>query len=388
MNNKKIYIFCAVIIILAAILTIVFINRNNFRKNVGLQSDDNQSNKTSITNNSENNNSSTEQDMSNNSSGQSNETTISEKEIDKSGVAYNGWLSVNKKNITNEKGEVFQLRGLSSHGINWFNDVLTYNNLENLRYNWKTNAFRIVVYTDVGSDGYVYNQGSIKENIDNIVSIASKLDMYVIIDWHILADNNPQIHESNAINFFDELSLKYANMPNVIYEICNEPNGQDVTWNNNVKPYAEKVIPVIRKNSPKALILVGTPTWCTDLKPVVENPLNFENIAYTCHFYSGTHKAELRDKITYCLNSDIPIFISECGLTDASGNGGIYLNDFKEWINFINNNNLSWFYWSFSNKNEASAALSSNYNGSNSNMDDYLTESGSFIKSIFQSYNK
>lgn len=49
----------------------------------------------------------------------------------------------------------------------------------------------------------------------------------------------------------------------MLYEICNEPNG-NVTWNDNVKPYAETVIPVIRANT-NAIILVGSPTWSQDL---------------------------------------------------------------------------------------------------------------------------
>jgi aminopeptidase-like protein len=70
--------------------------------------------------------------------------------------------------------------------------------------------------------------------------------MYVIIDWHILHDNNPRTYEKEAIEFFDEMSKLYADVPNVLYEICNEPSGEDVTWDKVIKPYAINLIETIR----------------------------------------------------------------------------------------------------------------------------------------------
>jgi endoglucanase len=49
--------------------------------------------------------------------------------------------------------------------------------------------------------------------------------MYVIVDWHILSDGNPLANEDAAKAFFAEVSERYKGSPNVIYEICNEPNG-------------------------------------------------------------------------------------------------------------------------------------------------------------------
>ncbi len=236
------------------------------------------------------------------------------------------------------------------------------------------------------SEGYVATPDKVKNTLINIVDMCIDLDMYVIIDWHILADNNPNIYSNQASLFFDEISTKYANTPNVIYEICNEPNGNDVTWDKDIKPYAEKIIPIIRKNSPKSLIIVGTPFWCQKLEVAADNPLNFNNIVYACHFYSGSHGNELKNSIDYALSKNIPIFVSECGMTDASGNGILYFNEFDSWIKFLDNRNISWIVWSFANKDESSAILKPNYNTSANpklNIDDYLTEAGKHLKNIF-----
>ena len=310
-----------------------------------------------------------------------------EEQINKNSIKYTGWLKTEGRDLLNEHGEKIQLRGISSHGIQWFPDVITYENLKELRENWNINVFRIAMYTDPNANGYISHPEESKEFVRKIVDYAKKLDMYVIIDWHILSDNNPQIYQNDSIKFFDEMSNEYKDIPNVLYEICNEPNGENVKWDENVKPYAEEVIKTIRKNSPKALVIVGTPTWCTDIESAINNPINESNIVYSCHFYAGTHKEDVRAKIDKALEKNIPIFVSECGITDASGNGAIYEDLFNEWINYLNNNNISWVFWSFCNKAESSSILRTEYKSNdeeNSNINNYLTRTGEIVKSLLK----
>lgn len=283
-----------------------------------------------------------------------------EEVIDKNSIKYTGWLKTEGAVLENEKGEPIQLRGLSSHGIQWFPQVLTYDNLKQLKDEWKINVFRYAMYTDSSANGYIAHPEESKQELYRLVDLAKELDMYVIIDWHILSDYNPQQYQTQAHDFFDEVSERYKDTPNVIYEICNEPNG-NANWNDNIKPYADDIIGVIRKNCPKSLIIVGTPMWCTYINEASESPLNYKNIVYACHFYAGSHGVNLRKDIESCIQNNIPIFVSECGITDATGNGEIYKNSFKEWIDFLNEKNISWIFWSFSNKDESSSILQPNF---------------------------
>ena len=57
-----------------------------------------------------------------------NNNTISN--IDKTTVSYNNWLHTDGKYLKNEKNEIIQLKGISSHGIEWFYDIITYENLK------------------------------------------------------------------------------------------------------------------------------------------------------------------------------------------------------------------------------------------------------------------
>ena len=252
----------------------------------------------------------------------------------------------------------------------------TKENISKLKDDFNINVFRIAMYTDEG--GYISNK-SIKNKVEEIVEYAKELDLYVIIDWHILHDNNPNTHKEEAKEFFKEMSAKYKDIPNVIYEICNEPNGS-TTWD-DVYNYADEIIPVIRENS-ENIIIVGTPTWSQDVDKAADKPLNYKNITYALHFYSGTHKEELRKKCDYARNKGISIFVSEFGVSDASGNGGVYLDEAKVWLDYLKENNISFINWSLANKDESSALLKPNTNTID---DNNLSESGKFIKT---EYNK
>ena len=152
-------------------------------------------------------------------------------------VSYNGQLKIKDNTLVNKYDEKIQLKGISTHGVQWFSNLATEQNIKILKDEWGANLFRVAMYTKEG--GYIDNN-SIKEKVYEIVDNVIKNDMYVIIDWHILSDNNPMTYKENAKSFFDEVSNKYKEYPNVIYEICNEPNG-NTKWDSDIKPYAEEV---------------------------------------------------------------------------------------------------------------------------------------------------
>ena len=290
--------------------------------------------------------------------------------------SYNGFLKVSGTKLVNEKDEEFILKGVSTHGIQWFGDLYTKENIKSLKDDWNINIFRLAMYTK--ENGYIDDK-SIKDKVINLIDTVIDLDMYVIVDWHILSDNNPTMYTNEAKEFFNEISSKYKDKPNVIYEICNEPNGG--TTFDDITSYANEVIPVIRNNSPKSIIIVGTPTWSQDVDKV--NKLGFDNILYSLHFYSGTHTEYLRDKARTALSNNIPLIVSEFGVSDASGNNGIYLDETDRWIEFLKQNKISLISWSLCNKNESSAILKEN---TNTVSDDNLTEAGKYLKEVFKNY--
>lgn len=296
------------------------------------------------------------------------------------GVSQNGRLQVIGTQLCNENGEPIVLRGMSSHGIHWFPQFLTREIIASTAQNG-ANLFRVAMYT--AENGYLTNPASVKQTLVNAVDTAVSLDLYTIIDWHILHDNNPKDHTAEAVAFFREMAQRYKGNPAILYEICNEPNG-NITWAGDVKPYAETVIAAIRAIDPDAVILVGSPTWSQDLHKAAESPLNSNNVMYTCHFYAGTHTGWLRDRIAAVIKQGLPVFITEWGVSDASGSGGVFTDEADRWLAFLNANHISWANWSLCDKGESSAAVKAGSNLKDGIFAAELTTAGQYVFSHFR----
>lgn len=289
-----------------------------------------------------------------------------------------GKLQLKGTQICAQDGTPVQLKGPSTLGLVWYPEYINKKAFKTI-HSWGANLIRLAMYT-AEEDGYLTggDQKFTKDLIDKGVKYATELGMYVIIDWHILSDGNPMTNKEEAIKFFAEMTSKYKDFDNVIYEICNEPNGEDVKWP-VVKEYAEIIIPVIRKNCKDALILVGTPTWSQDADDAADDPLTGDNIMYSVHYYAATHKEALRKKAAYALSKGAAIFIDEYSNCDASGNGIIDDEEAHAWAKFVDENNLSYAQWNISNRDESSAMVKATCTKTSDWTDDDLTVTGKWM---------
>ena len=250
-----------------------------------------------------------------------------------------------------------QLKGVSTHGLAWFGQYVNEGCFSTLKNDWKCSVVRLALYT-AENGGYCTDgdKAQLMELVDRGVQYATNQDMYVIVDWHTLSDTNPNMYLDEAKAFFEDVSSRYASKNNVIYEICNEPNGS-TSWD-DVKTYANEVISVIRSHDKDAVILVGTPNYSQDVDKAAASPLKgFDNIMYTLHFYAATHRDDLRARLSAALDVGLPVFVSEYGICDASGNGAIDAQSAHAWIELLNERGVSYVAWNLSNKDESAAML-------------------------------
>ena len=313
------------------------------------------------------------------------EASVTPDETGSTPLESHGALSVSGTGIVDKNGNAYQLKGCSTHGLTWYPEYVSYDAFQTLRDDWGANLVRLAMYTDTG-DSYGYCSGGDTDYIKGLVytgvEAATELGMYVIIDWHILSDGDPNTYIDEAKEFFAEMSEKYADYDNVIFEICNEPNGS-TTWS-QVKSYAEEIIPVIRENS-DAIIIVGTPTWSQDVDIAAADSIEgYDNIMYAVHFYAATHKESIRNKVQTALDAGLPVFISEFSICDASGNGSIDYDEADAWFELIASENLSYSAWNLSNKDETSSLIDSSCDGTSSWTDDQLSDTGIYIKNKIQ----
>ena len=290
-----------------------------------------------------------------------------------------GALQVSGTQLTNKDGHAVQLKGISTHGLSWFPEYVNKECFRQLREEWNVNVIRLAMYTaEYGGYCSGGDQEALKELIRNGVEYASELDMYVILDWHILSDGNPNTYLDQARDFFQEMSQDYASRNNVLYEICNEPNGS-TSWS-DIKAYAEEITPVIRNNDEDGIIIVGTPNWSQYVDQAAADPISgYDNIMYSLHFYAATHKDSLRKAMTDAIDAGLPIFVSEYGICDASGNGSIDENQARKWIDVMNQYGVSYVAWNLSNKSETSAILSAGCNKTSGFTEDDLSSSGRWL---------
>lgn len=294
-----------------------------------------------------------------------------------------GALHVENGKLTDENGNTVQLYGMSTHGIAWFPQYINYDSFRTLRDDWNTNCIRLAMYTaEYGGYCAGGDKEQLKQLVRDGVSYATELGMYVIVDWHILSDCDPNQNKDEAIAFFREMAEVFADNDNVLYEICNEPNG-GTSWD-SIKSYAEEVIPVIRTQKPDAVILVGTPTWSQEIDKAAASPLDDSNVMYTLHFYAGTHKDDLRNRLETCVQNGLPVFVSEFGMCDASGNGA---NDFvstTKWLDLLNKYQISFCCWNLANKDESSSVFKASSTALSDWTDDDFNESGRWIRDYFR----
>ena len=290
-----------------------------------------------------------------------------------------GFLHVEGTKIVDEKGNEIVLRGISTHGLTWYSEYVNEELFKQLSEEWNCNLIRLPMYSKI----YVEeNRAESLKVLETGIKAAISNDMYVLVDWHILEDNDPNIYIKEAEEFFDNISREYANCPNIIYEICNEPNG-DTSWE-DVKTYSEKIIPIIRKNNPQALIIIGTPEYDQDLQSPINDPLSFSNIMYTLHFYAASHYDGLQSELNDALEAGLPVFITECGISEADGDGSVDFENAQTWFRILDDNKISYAVWSLSNKAETSALIRpESFN--NKHISDYdLSYTGAWIKELIK----
>ena len=289
----------------------------------------------------------------------------------KDGPEEHGGLKVEQGVLKDKNGDTFQLRGMSTHGIGWYPNYVNAGSMKSVR-EWGGNVMRAAVYTEADS-GYLSDPERSMNIVVQAIENARAMDMYIIVDWHILDDGDPNTHLDKAITFFDAVASRYPDDPAIIYEVCNEPNHVD--WS-TIKQYAYAICPVIRQYSPQAVIILGTPDFSFDLTSPLNEPFEQENILYSYHFYAGLHNDF--STLKKAVREGLPVIVSEWGISkDTNGSPKLELGE--SFVEYLNENNISWCAWSLCNKDEVYSALRPDCNKLSGWQESDLTDVGKIV---------
>ncbi len=262
-----------------------------------------------------------------------------------------GALGTNAGEVVSQKtGKIAMLRGVSLYwsdatGLQYYKPEVISWAAKNLGIDVFRFAMGVQYYNSKGnatepldsSYSYMGSPSTYLSKIDQMVQAAVENDVYIIIDWH---SHRAENEITAADTFFTRMAKTYGNIPNVIFEIYNEP--VSTAWS-TITSYANTVATHIRQYSDN-LILVGTPSWS---QLTSYGGVTATNVAYVFHFYAGTHTVgTFGSRITAAKNAGYAVFVSEWGTTVADGKGSANESNTNDWFTFMEANHLSNCNWS------------------------------------------
>lgn len=221
-------------------------------------------------------------------------------------------LQVVGNHLETVEGKPVSLRGVSLCEPAWQNfrkDIAEASSPKG----WNSNVIRIPVHGKewerLGAKKYLHAY------LDPAVETCKKNKVYCIIDWHEISNWQDETKIARLKRFWSSVAWRYADEPNILYEVFNEPTGPGAMTRENWllwREQAQQWVNQIRADAPDTIILVGSPHWSQMPHFAVQDPFEGKNLAYVMHLYPGW-SADTWDKFIGNPSKTIPIFISEWG---------------------------------------------------------------------------
>jgi endoglucanase len=236
--------------------------------------------------------------------------------------------------ICDQNGNPVQMRGNSMYcwaGAGGY-DYYTAGCIAHLYSDWRAHIIRLPYMTNGSISMTMYN---------TVIQACIDSGMYVILDWHAGQGNQTAVSQASA--FFTTMATQWGKYPNILYEPWNEPSS--IAWTGGIKPYMESLIKVIRAIDTKNIIICGNPNWDQNPQDAAADPItDATNIAYSMHFYSGSHPVgSYGPGITTAMSKGCPIFITEYG---ACNTGTVLAEPAcTAWYTFLDQNQIGSTNW-------------------------------------------
>ncbi|HTP08700.1 MAG TPA: cellulase family glycosylhydrolase [Anaerolineae bacterium] len=265
------------------------------------------------------------------------------------------WLTVSGRYIKDPNGNVVILRGVSIVDVSVADsrtrnapaliDMATDN-----ANGWYARVMRFPVYPEAidGQPGWNANPDAYFNNhLNPAIQHCVTRQIYCIIDWHYISDYNSSAIDTATRNFWSYIAPKYKDVPNVIFELYNEPINPDSwsTW----KTWAQPWVNIIRAAAPNNLILIGGPRWSQNVAEAATNPFTGGNIAYVAHIYPQHGGQSTWDAWFGNSSATVPYFITEWGWQNsgASPTSGTLSSYGTPFSNYLDSKGVSWTAWVF-----------------------------------------
>ena len=207
--------------------------------------------------------------------------------------------------IVNPDGNAYVPRGVNLGGMEYFAKGVEFGewNFDRIK-SWGANTIRLPVSPHFANKGMCTYDPQYINRIDQAVYWAQKKKMLLIIDDHFSTKgqtcgagkgwaNGWPMPDAQNLSFIKALGKRYKNRPYVAIDLYNEPNHVDNdTWRNGgilngVRVIGmQQMLDALRSTGFDGLAVVSGPSYSTDMRPVIEQPLRGDwNVIYGAHMY-------------------------------------------------------------------------------------------------------
>jgi endoglucanase len=265
------------------------------------------------------------------------------------------WLSTSGRFIRDPQGNNVILRGVSLVDVSVANTrprnaIALTNMLTNDADGWYARVVRFPVYPNEIDEqpGWLANPDAYFNNhLDPAIQNCISRQIYCIIDWHYISDYTSSTIDTTTRAFWSYVAPRYANNPNVIFELFNEPINPDnwSTWKATAQPWVN----LIRSFAPNNLILIGGPRWSQNMSSAASDPFVGNNLVYVAHIYPQHGGQGTWDSWFGNAANTVPFFITEWGWQNGGAvpTSGTLSGYGIPFSNYLNSKGLSWTAWVF-----------------------------------------
>jgi endoglucanase len=271
-----------------------------------------------------------------------------------------GLYYVSGNNIFNANGATHRFHGVSRSGLELdCNDrSMTQEDFNNMK-SWNANVVRIPLNQDFWLANAVLYCSRYAENIDRVLGYALNAGLDVIFDLHwsdagnlkTIQPGQQLMADQNSLVFWQEFATKYANHPDVIFELYNEPH--DIPWDCWLNGCTtsegwqavgmQQLYDAVRSTGANNIVIIAGLNWGYDLSGVPDYRVNGENIVYASHVYdfSGKQPADWDSGWGFLTDTEA-VIVSEFGNFNCTADYYTNLLDYAE-----AHNQTSWVAWAW-----------------------------------------